>query len=289
MTAVQLERVSFQYPTADHPALRAVSLDLESARVTWFLGRLGAGCSTLLQVIGGLAPRHTGGRLEGRVSTLGVDTVDPRAPALLAGRIGYVTASPLLQLSGVAATVWEEVAFAPANLGWPIETIRDSVGRALDRLGVAHLSARDPATLSGGELQRVVFAAMLALEPELWLLDEPASALDLESRDRVYALLCEEAARGATVLIASEDADALVAVADRLVVLDQGAVVLDGPPHDLLAGEEIWRVGPGSTSVAELARGAAERVPSPRTAAPWPVTVEEAVRRWGEALPPTDP
>ena len=276
---LRLENVTFRYPTADTDALRDVSLVAPAGTVTWVFGRLGSGCSTLLQVAAGLAPRQTGGSLSGRIETLGVPQVSPDAERRLAGCIGYVTASPGQQLSGIAANVWEEVAFAPANLGWPLERIRSAVADALERLGVGPLAARDPATLSGGELQRVVIAAMAVIAPELWVLDEPASALDFAHRDRLYRMIREEANDGATVLIASEDADALADVADQVVVLCEGRVALEGEPRTVLAGEDVWDLGPGSTTAAALARAAAKQEPA-RFRPPYPVSIDEAVSRW---------
>ncbi|HEU4700344.1 MAG TPA: ABC transporter ATP-binding protein [Gemmatimonadales bacterium] len=271
--ALALEGATFRYPGAERDALDRVTLALEPGRVHWLFGPLGAGCSTLLLAAAGLAPRLTGGTLTGRLATLGADPQAAEGRRALAGRVALVTPSPALQLSGIGATVFEEVAFAPANLGWPIGRIRTAVGEALARFEVAHLVERAPAQLSGGEQQRVVLAAMAALAPALWLLDEPAGALDAAGRRRVAEVLREEAARGAAVVIASEDADLLVDVADRLVVLAEGRVVADGAPRALLAGDAIWTEGPGSTSVAALARGAG-------LAAPHPLTVAEGVARW---------
>ena len=280
--AVEFRGVTLRYGEEAAPALDGVSVAIRAGEVTWLFGALGAGCSSFLLAAAGLAPRHTGGTLSGAVSALGADPHDAAGRSALAGRIGYVTASPGTQLSGVAATVWEEVAFAPANLGWPIERIRAAVPHALDRLGVGRLSGRVPTSLSGGELQRVVIAAMLVLAPDLWLLDEPASALDRAGRLAVAAVLRDETRRGAAVVIASEDADAMAGLADRLLVLEAGAIVLDGMPRDILAGEEIWRHGAASTATAGVARAAAllaEPAPPPLRP-PFPLTVEAGVARW---------
>ena len=283
MTTLRFDRVTLRYAGSDTaPALADVDLEIAGGRITWLFGSLGAGCSSLLLAAAGLAPRHTGGTLTGAVTALGADPHDAAGRRALAGSIGYVTATPGVQLSGVAATVWEEVAFAPANLGWPIERIRAAVSAALDRLGIGHLSGRDPAALSGGELQRVVIAAMLVLSPGLWLLDEPASALDRAGRAAVAGVLRAEADRGAAVVIASEDADTMAPLADRMIVLDQGRIALDGEPRDILAGDALWRHAAGSTSVANLARSAAallEVVPA-SLRPPYPLTVEEGLARW---------
>lgn len=284
MTAtIAVESLTFRYGSGqqERPVLDQVSFQCPAGSVNWLFGRLGAGCSTLLLAVAGLAPRHTGGRLSGTVQLLGHDPQTENGRRVLAGRVGYVTAVPALQLSGIAATVWAEAAFAPANLGWPIERIRTAVDGALDRLGVGHLADRDPTTLSGGELQRVVLAGMLALEPDIWLLDDPATALDPAGR-RVFAqLLRGEAARGATVLVASEDADQMLDVADRILVLEAGRIAADGTPRERLSGQWIWQHGPGSTSVAALAHAAeALGPPVAALAAPYPLTPSEAEARW---------
>lgn len=281
MSALEFSRVSFRYP-AGGEVLREVSLVLHPGETLWLFGKLGAGASTLLLVAAGLAPALTGGELTGELLVLGGrwDTAEGREA--LAGRVGFVTATPYLQLSGIAETVFEEVAFAPANLGWERSRIAEAVPRALERLGVAHLAERSPETLSGGELQRVVIAAMLVLEPALWILDEPTSALDAAGRRVVADLLKAEAERGAAILIATEDVELGREVAREMVLLDSGSCVARDIPATLLGSELMWEIGAGSTDVAELTRMAArlgEEIPH-RLRAPYPITSAEAVERW---------
>jgi energy-coupling factor transport system ATP-binding protein len=281
MTAIELSRVSFRYP-GSAPVLREVTFTVHTGQVTWLFGPLGAGASTVLLAVAGLAPGLTGGTLEGELKVLGVPPQARDGRARLQGRVAYVTAMPYLQLSGMAETVYEEVAFTPANLGWDRARIAAAVPEALARLGVAHLSDRVPEQLSGGELQRVVIAAMLVLKPEVWLLDEPTSALDTAGRKTVAALIRSEAARGASVLLATEEAELGLAVADETILLDEGSTVARGTPASLLGTELMWEMGAGSTHVAELARAAralAGKTPGP-LAPPFPLTVEAATERW---------
>lgn len=241
--------------------------------MTWLTGALGAGTSTALLVAAGLAPRHTGGHRTGEVRTLGKDPALPSSASALGGRVALVLSSPASQLSGIAETVAQEVAFAPANLGWPRARIRSRGAEAIEALRITHLADRDPATLSGGEMQRTVLAAMLVLEPELWLLDEPTSALDAAGRTLVHDLLRREAARGAAVVVASEDTGGLLPVADRLIVFAQGRPALAGTPGEILRGNEVWDAGAASTDIAGLSRAAGQ-------GAPHPLTVDEGVARW---------
>jgi energy-coupling factor transport system ATP-binding protein len=268
---IRFDAVSFRYPGADTPALRDVSLEFAPGSVTLVTGRLGAGASTLLLAAAGLAPHVTGGDREGTVTTLGVDPATPEGRRALAGRVGLLLPTPWTQLSGMAYTVWEEVAFGPANLGWPRERIADAVDKALDAVGAEQLAGRDPRTLSGGELQRVMYAGVLAMEPEVLLLDEPAIELDPSGARTLYASLSLVAER-ATVVLATTDLDRAVEHADRAVLLQEGAVVEDGAPDEVLGSRVAVErgVAPRIAALAGAA-GAAE---------PYPITVQAAVTRW---------
>ena len=258
MTRLALEQVSFWYPATDLPALEDVSLEVGGGEIVALVGRVGAGASSVLLVAADLAPRVTGGRLRGRV-------------ALTGGRRGLVLASPWTQLSGMAFTVWDEVAFGPANLGWPRDEITQHVERALTRLGIAALRARDPATVSGGELARVMLAGILAMDPAVLLCDEPTGALDPVGAREVWRLLRALADEGRAVLVATSDLDAAAAAADRVVWLERGRVAGAGP-RALLADEATCAAGLG-TSVASVWRAAG-------LALPYPATVAEALARW---------
>lgn len=279
MNGFEASTLGFRYGERAEPALHDISLTLACGSVTWVTGAPGAGTSTLLLAACGLAPLHTGGFVSGSCRLLGDDPQTAAGRTRLSGRVAYVSADPASQLSGIAETVLDEVAFAPANLGWPREQIHESANDAMRRLEVPHLSARRPTSLSGGEQQRVVIASMLALAPDAWLLDEPGSALDAMGRQALAAILAAEARRGALVLVASEDADWVAAWADRLVVLQAGQVVRDGIPADLLADPALVETGAGTTTAATFARALAARDPA-FTSDRYPITVAEAVGRW---------
>lgn len=280
MTRLRLDGVRFRHPGAGREALSGVTLEFRGGEVAWLLGAPGAGATTLLRVAAGLAPAHTGGTLGGGVTLDGEPVHDGRR-ACAGGRIALLGEEPELQRSGLADTVLGEVAFGPANHAWPRARILESARAALARVGATHLANRDPRRLSGGELQRVLLAATLAIEPAAWLLDEPGATLDAAGREVLRRLLREEARRGAVVVTASEDADLLHDVADRMVMLRAGAVAADGPPAEILSGELPWQAGAGSTAAAEVARLAERLSDDPRLGGARPLTVPEAVARWG--------
>jgi len=201
-----------------------------------------------------------------------VEQGDTAARAKIAARVGLLLPTPWTQLSGVAFSVEDEVAFGPANLGRPRDQITKAADRAMSLAGVAHLADRDPTTLSGGELQRVMLAGIIALEPDIYLLDEPAVELDPEAADAFYRML-PGLARDAAVIIATTDLDRAVDVAGRVILLEGGRMVAQGTPVEVLGAEATVLAG-RSTTVAQIARAAG-------LTAPFPVTPEALARRVG--------
>ena len=229
-----LEGVTYRYAGAARPSLRDVSLAFGDGEVVGIAGRSEAGKTTLCLVLSGLAPRTVGGTLHGRVLLDGTDA-SPLAIHELAARIGIAFASPATQLSGVAATVYEEVAFGPMNLGLPRPEIIARTDEALEALRIEPLAARDPARLSGGQQQLVAIAGLLAQRPAHLVLDEPTAQLDPRGTRLVGEALSRLAVAGASIVMVEQKTDLLAAICSRVVVLDDGAVVLSGMAETVLA------------------------------------------------------
>ena len=253
-----------RYPAQERWAIDGVDLDIAQGKVTWLTAALGGGTSTLLLALAGLATRLAGGSCEGAVEFDGADVSRSTPPSL---GIAYLGPSPSLQISGIAKTVRDEIGVGPMNLGRSRDDIGRAVAGALRSLHLEHLADRAPDALSGGETQRMLLAALLAASPRAWLLDEPFSALDRAGTTHVQQLLRAEAAAGITVVVASDDADVMLAIADRLIVMQRGRVALDGDPHRLLAGDAIIATGAGTTDAAALALESGIGAPRPLTRA----------------------
>ncbi|MGH7594255.1 MAG: ATP-binding cassette domain-containing protein, partial [Gemmatimonadales bacterium] len=254
--------LQIRYPAQQRWAVDGVDLDIRAGQVTWLSGALGSGTSTLLLALAGLAPRLTGGERRGIVLA---DDRDPATLAILRSGIAYLGPSPTLQLSGIARTVRDEITIGPTSLGETRDRIASATDGAVDALDLTLLANRAPGALSGGETQRVLLAALLAASPCAWLLDEPFSALDYAASGQVQQLLRRLAADGGTVVVACDDADVMVDVADRLIVMQSGHIALDGDPRELLAGDEILAAGAGTTDAARLAHHAGMAAPRPLT------------------------
>ncbi|MFN8619847.1 MAG: ABC transporter ATP-binding protein [Chloroflexota bacterium] len=254
---IRLESASYRYAGARSPSLEGIDLALDDGEVVGLMGPSEAGKTTLCLVVAGLAPRSIRGTLGGRVLLDGADLAGEPIHAL-AGRVAVAFQDPVANLSGVAETVYEEVAFGPANLGVPREELLDRVDEALTRLRIEALAGRDPRTLSGGQQQLVAIAGALALRPRHLVLDEPAAQLDPAGTRLVMDAVAALAAGGTSILLAEHRTDALARACDRVVVLDAGRVVRDGPAADVLADPGLPALGLDERSDVRLARLATE-------------------------------
>lgn len=250
-----LESISYRYAGARRTALHEVSLELHDGEVVGLVGASESGKTTLCLVASGLAPRAVGGTLSGRVLLDGVDAA-PLAMHQLAARVGIAFASPATQLSGVAGTVYEEVAFGPMNLGLPLPDVIERTDGALASLRIEPLAARDPARLSGGQQQLVAIAGLLALRPAHLVLDEPTAQLDPAGTVMVAAALASLARNGASILVAEQKTDLLAGICSRIIVLDAGRVALDGPAVEVLADPRLAELGVAPPSAVRIDRAA---------------------------------
>jgi energy-coupling factor transporter ATP-binding protein EcfA2 len=252
-----LENVSYRYAGAMRPSLRDVSLELGDGEVLGLVGASEAGKTTLCLVASGLAPRTIGGRLIGRLLLDG-ENVTPEPMHELNGRVGIAFQSPATQLSGVAATVFEEVAFGAMNLGMLRDEIIARTSGALETLRIAHLAERDPSRLSGGQMQLVAIAGLLAMGPKHLLLDEPTAQLDPAGTRLVADAVARLAADGASILVAEQKTDLLADLASRVVAIEAGQIVLSGRTAEVLADSRLRELGVAAPASVRLARLATE-------------------------------
>lgn len=256
------EAVSYRYAGAARPSLQDVSLVIGSGEVVGLVGASEAGKTTLCLVAAGLAPRTVRGTLEGRILLDGTD-IAPWAIHELAGRVGIAFANPATQLSGVAGTVYEEVAFGPMNLGLARSEVIDRTEAALSALKIVDLAEREPALLSGGQQQLVAMAGLLALRPAHLVLDEPTAQLDPAGTRLVAEALARMAMDGASILVAEQKTDLLASICDRVVALDAGRVALDGPAAEVLGDPRLADLGVAAPASVRLRRLADTAGPGP--------------------------
>jgi energy-coupling factor transporter ATP-binding protein EcfA2 len=241
--AIELTSVRYRYAGSSSAALGPIDLRVEPGRVVGVAGANESGKSTLCLVAAGLAPGVIGGRLEGSVRINGVDAATLR-PHEIAQRCGLLFQHASTQLSHTTATVFEEIAFGPCNLGLPVAEVVARVWWALRVVGVEALAPRDPARLSGGQGQLVALASVLALRPQYLVLDEPTSELDPAGTRLVAAALARIVREtSAGILLVEHKTDVLAQIADEVVVLERGTAVLSGRAVEILADPRLMELG----------------------------------------------
>ena len=270
---IQLEGVSFTYDAAEARrqrkagkkpapkqakwgnspealwALDNVTLEVRKGEFLGIAGHTGSGKSTLIQHMNGiLHPTN------GRVVAFGRDVAEKGTANDVRGRVGVVFQYPENQL--FAATVAEDVAFGPRNLGLSEEEVSARVERSLRTVGLdpKEIAARSPFELSGGQQRRVAFAGVLAMEPEVLVLDEPAAGLDPKARKSFLDMVSHLHEEGLTVVMVSHNMDDLANLCDRVAVMSEGKLLMEGTPAEVFSrAAELTAVGLATTSPEHFA------------------------------------
>lgn len=230
-------------------ALRDVSLTVRRGEFLGLAGHTGSGKSTLVQHLNGLIRPQ-----EGSVYALGLDLVNKKDAAAVKAKVGVVFQYPERQL--FAETVAQDVAFGPHNLGLSQAEVARRVASSLARVGLdlATVGDKSPFELSGGQQRRVAFAGVLAMEPEVLVLDEPMAGLDPAARSDFLELIDRLHRDGLTVVMVSHSMDDLANCCDRIVVMNEGAVFAEGTPAQVFAhADDLKSIGLGVPAAQRMA------------------------------------
>lgn len=260
---LELRGVAYRYPGYAREVLHDLTIAIGRHEIVGLVGPNEAGKSTLCLVASGLAPASIGGTLTGSVLLDG-QPITGRPVHDVAASVGLVFQDPATQRSGVTGTVFEEVALGSVNLGRPVAETVVRTRSALATLRIEHLADRDPLRLSGGQAQLVAIASILAMEPRLLILDEPTAQLDPEGTRLVGEAIRLLAASGTALLIAEHRTDLLDGLCTRIIALDGGRVVLDGPAAVTFESDRLTEIGvepPARVRLARAIRSRGLRVP----------------------------
>ena len=237
---IEFKNVRFTYEGSDAPALDQINLAVSPGEIVLISGPAGSGKTTLCSCILGLIPHFHDGKLEGEVIVRGYNTRRARIGGL-ASLVGMVFQDPESQL--VTNSVADEVAFGPENLAIRREEIKARVAEALRATRLSGFEDREPHSLSGGEQQACVIAAIYAMHPEIYVMDEPLANLDPEGKAQVLKVVVELAKqRGKTLLIVEHSLEEVLPMVDRIVILDRGKIVRDGIVDEVLKSGDIPKV-----------------------------------------------
>lgn len=280
MADIVISELSVTYFGTEEPALHQVDLHIPAGTLCAVVGANGAGKSTLCAALRGFVPQLTKAEVSGSVR---IGAHDPGSTPLgdLARDVGYAFQNPFTQMSGIAKTVRDELAFGLGNLGVPPQEIRSRVAQVAARAGLTQLLERDPLALSGGQQQRVALASVLVMEPQTLIIDEPTSQLDPASTEEVFALIASMK-QERTIVLVEHTMEHIAAHADMVLVLDRGRIALQGSPQQVFddprAAELGLRLPPAVTLARDLG---SEGLPVSRTPADPAALVAELRRLAG--------
>ena len=256
MPLIEFQDFSFKYYGTDFLALKKINLTVDEGEYIVITGPSGCGKTTLCRTINGLVPQFHRGYIAGNVIVNGMNTRD-HSVAEMATVAGLVFQQPENQL--VTLNVEKEIAFGPENLGVDPTEIRRRVEELIDLLELEHLRNKHPHEMSGGEQQRVAIASTLALKPKILVADEPTSNLDPKSAEMILNIISGLNKRDMTVVLVEHRLDLVSKDASRIVLMNEGRIVADGPPRDVLATDLCQEIGVGVPKATLVYKSLKER------------------------------
>jgi energy-coupling factor transport system ATP-binding protein len=239
---IEMIDLSYRYPTSKEDVLRQVNINIEKGCVYALIGTNGSGKTTLCNVMRGFIPHFYNGDLRGKVLVEGKD-IREWALGDLAQKVGFVFENPFTQISGVKDTVFEEVAFGLENLGVEVREIKQRVKHTLQLLGIEELQDHKPQELSGGQKQRVAIASILAMEPDILVIDEPTSQLDPLGTEAVFKIIELMKKRGMTIILVEHKMELIAEYADYVFLMQDGRIVMQGDAATVFSDKRVLQFG----------------------------------------------
>jgi energy-coupling factor transporter ATP-binding protein EcfA2 len=247
---VEARNLSYTYPAQDIPAISDIDLNIKRGEMVVLTGPSGCGKTTLCRCFNGLIPNFYGGELKGDLTVHGL-SIRENSTSSLAQHVGFVFQNPENQL--FALSVEKDIAFGLENIAFPRDEMRKRVDWAMDLVGISDLKDSAPFELSGGQQQRVAIACVLAMQPDLLVLDEPTSFLDPVAAKNLFEIVSRlNKDLNLTTIVVEHRLDLLSTYATRFLVMDKGKIVADGSPRDVLMSKNVESLGIGLPKVTRL-------------------------------------
>src|SRR5512139_2301073 len=243
MAIIETRNLSYTYPGGTKPSIYDISMKVEKGDFVLITGPSGCGKTTLCRCFNGLIPHFYQGQLTGEIIVTDREVTKYQTHEL-AKHVGLVFQNPENQL--FALSIEKDVAFGLENLGFPRQEMRQRVDWALNLAGIYDIRERSPHEVSGGQQQRVAIAAVLAMQPEIIVLDEPTSFLDPLSAQRIFEVIYElNKNLGITVVLVEHRLDLTAKYANHIIIMNEGKVCSDGETRKILSTEETRLIGVG--------------------------------------------
>ena len=272
MKKIVVDNVKYRYPLAKSLALDGISLSVEAGEFIGVIGKNLSGKSTLCQALAGLVPHFYKGAYGGKVIVDGLE-VGKSELSELALKVGIVFQNPFTQMTGSKLTVYDEVAFGLENMGLDHRVMIERIDYALNLLGIYQYKERNPFELSGGQMQRLAIASIIAMKPEIIVLDEPTSQLDPQGSDEVFQAVRTLSQEGMTVILAEHKMEKIAAYSNRVLLLAEGQVVDFDSPQKVFSRSDLLDYGIQAPIFSEICQRLAIKDP---VSGLYPVTLDEA-------------
>ena len=248
----KIENVNYKYPLEDKQALKNINIEIKKGEFWAVIGKNGSGKTTFCNMLRRFVPDFYKGELTGKIMLEDKELKDYSQKELVQ-KIGFVFQNPFTQISGVKDTVFEEIAYGLENLGLDKEEIISRVEKILKLLEIEKLRDRNPYDLSGGQKQRVALASIIAMNPDILVIDEPTSQLDPKGTEDIFKIINLMANEGKTIILVEHKLELIAEYAQNILVLDEGEIILSGKAEEVLNNKILLEKEIGMTQYSILA------------------------------------
>ena len=248
----KIENVSYKYPLEEKQALKNINIEIKKGEFWAVIGKNGSGKTTFCNMLRRFVPNFYKGELTGKI-TLEDKELKDYSQKELVQKIGFVFQNPFTQISGVKDTVFDEIAYGLENLGLDKEEIISRVEKILKLLEIEKLRDRNPYDLSGGQKQRVALASIIAMDPDILVIDEPTSQLDPKGTEDIFKIINLMANEGKTIILVEHKLELIAEYAQNILVLDEGQIILSGKAEEVLNNKILLEKEIGMTQYSMLA------------------------------------
>ena len=252
MGYLKLENVNYKYPLEEKNTLQNINIEIKKGEFWAVIGKNGSGKTTLCNILRRFVPDFYKGELTGKITLEGKELKDYSQKEIVQ-KIGFVFQNPFTQISGVKNTVFEEIAYGLENLGIERETIISEVEKILKLLEIEKLRDKNPYNLSGGQKQRVALASIIAMNPDILVIDEPTSQLDPKGTEDIFKIINLMANEGKTIILVEHKLELIAEYAENILVLDEGKIILSGKASEVLNNKILLEKEIGMTQYSILA------------------------------------
>ena len=248
----KIENVNYKYPLEEKQALKNINIEIKKGEFWAIIGKNGSGKTTFCNMLRRFVPDFYKGELTGTI-TLEDKELKDYSQKELVQKIGFVFQNPFTQISGVKDTVFDEIAYGLENLGLDKGEIISKVEKILKLLEIEKLRDRNPYDLSGGQKQRVALASIIAMDPDILVIDEPTSQLDPKGTEDIFKIINLMANEGKTIILVEHKLELIAEYAQNILVLDEGEIILSGKAEEVLNNKILLEKEIGMTQYSILA------------------------------------